>query len=98
MQPRSQGLFPYLGVELGVGREKDYAPSPAKGKGPGNEVVNSRCQFGEIGLVGAVCVATFFCIYFEIDKKKNFERTHLARVITDFVSFFVFNFRRALNG
>lgn len=29
--------------------------------------------------------------------RKNFESTHLARAITDFVSFLVFNFRRALN-
>ena len=30
--------------------------------------------------------------------RKNFERTHLARAITDFVSFLVFNFSRVLNG
>ena len=40
----------------------------------------------------------FSVFILKLIRKKNFERTHLARVITDFVSFFVFNFRRALNG
>ena len=64
MQPRSQDLFPYLGVELGVGQEKDYAPSPAKGKGPGNEVVNSWCQFGEIGRAGSSMCCDLFLYLF----------------------------------
>ena len=83
MQPRSQGLFPYL--------------SPAKGKGPGNEVVNSRCQFGEIGRAGSSMCCNLFSVFILKLIRKNFERTHLARAITDFVSFLVFNFRRALN-
>ena len=58
--PRSQGLFPYLGV----GREKDYAPSPAKGKGPGNEVGNSWCQFGEIGRAGSSMCCNLFLYLF----------------------------------